>query len=781
MRNYYKLSIIALILLSAWTFFIYNIHSQALATDVETVKRFALVEARIAYEIDITYRRWAAQLGGVYVERSNAVQPNPYLEIPDRDVETSTGKRLTLVNPAYMTRMVHALMTDEAGLKGHITSLNPIRPENKPEPWEVQALQSFEAGAKEFHEVAVVGNEQVMRFMRPMNTGKHCLRCHAKQGYKEGDIRGGISVSVPMGRYQATLDQSGQDTQRRYALIYSAGCAFILTIVTILMRHEYSRNRIEAHLRDSERRIRESENMFRTLFERAPTGIMLLDGKGTITSSNSKLASIFGTTAEKYVGINIIDRTDDPDIKAYVAKLLESGEITFEHRHTSIITGTQKYLLAKGTRISKDIYVALIEDITKQKNTERELLAAKEQAEAYTKTKNEFLANMSHEIRTPLNGVLSILQLLETTHPTAEQQEYLGIATRSANRLTRLLTDILDISKIEAGKITLTQEVFVVSRLQDALQDLFSKAFSEKNITLRFAIDDTLPPRLIGDEARLSQILFNLVGNALKFTDHGSVSVEAMGLGPTVADNYQVLFIIRDTGIGISDELLVQIFEPFVQADSSYTRSFQGAGLGLSIVKKLVALLGGELAIDSAPGQGTAIYLSLPFTLPTEPADRTRQALLEIQPGPVETRILLAEDDLVSAIIGKLILEKSNYRVFPARNGQEALNLLHDHTVDLILMDIQMPDMDGIEATRRIRADPDPKIRHIPIIALTAHAMVGDRERFLAAGMNGHLTKPFSRDTLINKISMLLTSSQAADQPGPTGPGSGSAASKQPS
>ena len=781
MRNYSKLGIIAFILLSAWTIFIYAIYVEALATDSENVKNFALVEARIAYEKDITYRRWAAQLGGVYAEISDSVKPNPYLEIPDRDVETSTGKQLTLVNPAYMTRMVHALMTDEAGLKGHITSLTPIRPENRPEPWEVQALQSFEAGATEYHALAVVDDKPVMRFMRPMNTEKYCLKCHAKQGYKEGDIRGGISVSVPMGRYQATLDQSNQDVQRRYVLIYFTGCAFILTIVTVLMRHEYSRNRIEAHLRDSERRMRESETMFRTLFERAPTGIMLLDSKGTITSCNSKLAEIFGTTANQYVGINVIEKTDDNNTEQTFINLLESGETTSECLHTSIIPGIKKYIRLKGTRISPDIFVALVEDITEQKNTESELLAAKEQAEAYTKTKNEFLANMSHEIRTPLNGVLSILQLLETTNPTAEQKEYLGIATRSANRLTRLLSDILDISKIEAGKISLTREVFAVSRLKDSLQDLFSKAFSEKNITLRFVIDDSLPPRLVGDEARLSQILFNLVGNALKFTDHGSVSVEAMGLGPTVADNFQVLFIIRDTGIGISDELLVQIFEPFVQADSSYTRSFQGAGLGLSIVKKLVALMGGELAVDSAPGQGTALYLSLPFTLPSESTDQTRQALLEIQPGPVAARILLVEDDLVSAIIGKLILEKSNYQVFHARNGQEALKLLHDNTVDLILMDIQMPDLDGIEATRLIRADPDPKIRHTPIIALTAHAMVGDRERFLAAGMNSYLTKPFSREILTKKISELLADARQAARPGPTQPATGSSASEHPS
>lgn len=762
MRNYYKLGIIAFILLSAWTFFIYDLYSKALVTDVENVKSFALVEARIAYEKDITYRRWAAKLGGVYVEISDALQPNPYLEIDDRDVETGTGKKLTLVNPAYMTRMVHALMTDEAGLKGHITSLNPIRPENKPDPWEVLALQSFEAGAKEYHGIAVVDDEQVMRFMRPMTTEKYCLKCHAKQGYKEGDIRGGISVSVPMGRYQATLDQSNQDVQRRYAQIYFAGCAFILTIVTVLMRHEYSRNRIEAHLRDSERRMGESENMFRTLFERAPTGIMLLDGKGTITSCNSKLAEIFGTTVEKYIGVNIIEKTNDQFTKETFANLLESGETTSESIHTSIITGAKKYIRLKGTRINPDSFVTLVEDITEQKNAERELLTAKEQAEAYTKTKNEFLANMSHEIRTPLNGVLSILQLLETTDPTAEQQEYLGIATRSANRLTRLLTDILDISRIEAGKITLAQEVFAVSRLKDSLRDLFSKAFSEKNITLRFAFDDTIPPRLIGDEARLSQILFNLVGNALKFTDSGSVSVEAMRLGNTAGDRVRILFIISDTGIGISDTQVMQIFEPFVQADSSYTRSFQGAGLGLSIVKKLVALLGGELAIDSTPGQGTAVYLTLPFALPGDTTDQARQALQEIRPAPEGGRILLVEDDLVSAIIGKLILEKARYSVLHARNGQEALALVHDNPVDLILMDIQMPDMDGVEATEAIRADADPNLRRIPIIALTAHAMIGDRERFLAAGMNSYLTKPFNRELLIKTIGALIDQSRQA-------------------
>uniref|UniRef100_I2Q4S9 Sensory/regulatory protein RpfC n=1 Tax=Desulfovibrio sp. U5L TaxID=596152 RepID=I2Q4S9_9BACT len=386
------------------------------------------------------------------------------------------------------------------------------------------------------------------------------------------------------------------------------------------------------------------------------------------------------------------------------------------------------------------------------------MLLAKETAENASRSKSEFLANMSHEIRTPLNGVLGMLQLMTTTPLDTEQKEYVLAAIQSSKRLTRLLSDILDLSRIEAGRLVIQEGEFTLASLRTSVLELFFVAAKDKGLSLDFTLDPALPPRLVGDEARLRQILFNLVGNALKFTEKGSVTVEAVALGEKDAAPARVLFTVTDTGIGIPSDRLRDIFEPFVQAEGSYTRRFQGAGLGLSIVKKLVGLMGGSLEIDTAPGEGTTCYLSLPFRHTGGPPARTAEAGDRPRSQARERlRILFVEDDAVNQMTGKRMLEKLGHAVVAAGDGREAVDCFLRQAFDLIFMDIQMPRMDGVEATRAIRGAGAPGRRtDLPIIALTAYAMTSDREKFLAAGLDDYVAKPIELHMLEEAIGRVM-------------------------
>ncbi len=396
--------------------------------------------------------------------------------------------------------------------------------------------------------------------------------------------------------------------------------------------------------------------------------------------------------------------------------------------------------------------VAVHDDITKRKQMEEELRLSKERAEAASLAKNEFLATMSHEIRTPLNGIMGMLQLAQTTNLTQEQREYIFIALESSRKLTAILGDILDLSRIESGKLEISREPFEFSALTESVAGIFQRTAQQKGLDFVVETSGEISPHLVGDEGRVRQILFNLVGNAVKFTEAGSVCLRTIRL-PRNKGRERVLFMVEDTGIGIPDEKLEHIFDIFTQADGTHTRKYGGVGLGLGIVRRLIGLMDGTLCMDSRLGEGTTAYLMLEFEVS---AVIGRSTVLANPQGALEARrVLLVEDDRINCRALQRMLEKKGYTVHWADNGQKAVDAVRERAFDLILMDVQMPEMDGLEATRRIRALESKTGSHVPIVALTAHAMKGDRERFMDAGMDEYLAKPVEFDALLILLSRL--------------------------
>ena len=406
----------------------------------------------------------------------------------------------------------------------------------------------------------------------------------------------------------------------------------------------------------------------------------------------------------------------------------------------------------------------LTRELAERRRAELELVRARDAAEAASRTKNEFLANMSHELRTPLNGIMGMLQLMHATILDNEQNQYAEIAIQSCRRLDRLLGDILDLSRIEAGKMDMAWEPFDPADSLRAVEQLFSPAAGQKGIELDFHMDPAIPRRLLGDDARLHQVLNNLVGNALKFTDSGSVAVRAWALPPLRPDQCRVLLCVADTGIGIPDHKVDELFAPFTQAEGSYTRRYQGAGLGLSIVKRIVTLMGGTITVDSSPGSGTTIYVGLAYGLPRDDVQAApAEALPQEEPRPSSFNVLVAEDDPVNLLAVSRLLEKEGCLVARVMNGNDALARLREQRFDLVIMDIQMPGLDGLEATRAVRAgQAGQENARIPIVALTGFAMDTDRRTFLEAGMDDHLPKPVEADELRTVLRRMRTRKQAA-------------------
>ncbi len=587
-----------------------------------------------------------------------------------------------------------------------------------------------------------------------------------------------------------------------------------LTTIRIVIRDEIM---TIAYLRDLREitafinKIQESEERAQAILDLSPHGINVWNKDMHLVDCNKAIVRLYGyQNSEEYVTnrYNVLPEKQSDgsnSVELAVQKIQEAfaiGNSNIEAMtkdvHGNLIPVDIE--LKRALLADEEVVIGYVQDLREFKAilaeihaVEQDLRSARDVAVQSARAKSEFLANMSHEIRTPLNGVLGLLHILESTDLHETQKDYVKKTIFSAENLLRIINDILDFSKIDAGKMEMESIPFALEDVASELKLLFEPQANAKNLALTFKYDSCIKQVLLGDPLRIKQIFFNLIGNAIKFTEKGGVTISMKGKEKS-PNSIECLFSVRDSGIGMDEEQCSRLFSAFMQADTSFTRKYGGTGLGLVIARRISNLMHGDLWVESVEGEGSTFFFSaifeyasadeqlLPmFTMDamdmmqadrsdaahkeelTTPqtasgaqanAEKTKESSLNATPTLAEEHpalhILLVEDNEINQLIAEELLKNVGHTVDIANNGQEALDLLHKNTYNIVLMDIQMPIMDGLTTVGKIRETP--ALAHMPVIAMSAHAMTGDREISLHHGMNEHITKPISPNILYDTV-----------------------------
>ncbi|GAB7024404.1 PAS domain S-box protein [Salidesulfovibrio brasiliensis] len=534
------------------------------------------------------------------------------------------------------------------------------------------------------------------------------------------------------------------------------------TFVLSVARDISQRKAAEA---ERQRLSQDYRELFRQMLEGVAIHELITDDQGRpvdyrFIAVNPSFEDFLHMSAEDIIGktvLELLPGTEQNWIERY-GRVVKTGE---PDSFDSYSRELDSHFLVTAFRNAPGQFATIVTDVTEQKRYETALVEARREAETASRVKSDFLANMSHEIRTPLNGILGMLQLMEATGLDSDQRELVDAAIQSSRRLTTLLCDILDHSRIEAGSLCLDEKPSSLHDIFSHLQGLYRGAAKQKDISLGFAIAEDVPGRVVFDPNRVRQLVGNLVGNAVKYTFEGRVDVSASVKSEETGEK-RLHIRVSDTGIGIPGEDIEHIFAPFSQVSGGYTRQFEGAGLGLTICKELAEMMGGNIEVESEPGKGTSFDFHLPLKVAAEEQEPVESVCPLVEVNPDGKRVLVAEDDEVNLFAIRRILTHVGYEVLTAENGREVLGALKNAPVDLILMDIQMPVMDGLAATIAIRegkAGEDRKAT--PIIALTAYALPEDEAMMLESGMDAYLSKPVERIRLLNAVAEVFGEEQA--------------------
>jgi PAS domain S-box-containing protein len=556
------------------------------------------------------------------------------------------------------------------------------------------------------------------------------------------------SPDRPIQRQQITaLHKDGREFRAEFALsIEGRGEAVrIIAIVRAFIPDE----RVQEAFQQSER--------FRAILDQIEDGCCVVDLRGNYLFVNDAFCRLYGFDRHEIVGSNF-SQSAGPEragkLREMYSQVYTTGQPMQAFGYRIFPKNRPPLFVEQSISLERDAdgrpvgFLAITRDCTARKLAEDAMAQAKEAAEASNRAKSEFLANMSHEIRTPMNGIIGMTALALDSAMTPAQNETLQTIRSQAESLLTVVNDILDFSKIEQRHVELESVPFVLADAVGEVITPLAVRAHEKQLQLSCAISPDAPAWIVGDPVRLKQILTNIASNAVKFTERGSVRLE-VAVDARDGDRATLHFQVSDTGIGVPADKRAAIFEPFQQADGSTTRRFGGTGLGLAIASNLAGLMGGRVWLDGDSGAGSTFHVTVPVTIAASaPPGMVAPATGPSAPAARAARILIAEDNVVNQRVAAGLLTRRGHQVTVVNNGREALDALQAGGFELVLMDVQMPDMDGFEATAAIRDRERGTGQHVRIIAMTAHAMKGDKERCLAAGMDGYLSKPIDQRSL---------------------------------